>query len=195
MNVPIKKSRGKDKVKNDFCNDEDEAVEIIGFSEGEAKIEGTLLKSFSFDCDEELVEEPIIPPNSSTAATEAFNLSEKSSKLEDNNPMVETNIAYNDNSSEFMKSEISLAHNKSSINTDPKKEVLDHRTLKANPSGRTPPVDGEIYDMVRTYTLRRSTVRILSKIKAIHIDDNVYLNTIVDEAIRYYYEYLKSMDT
>lgn len=28
--------------------------------------------------------------------------------------------------------------------------------------------------------------------KAIHQDDNVYLNTIVDEAIRHYYEYLKS---
>lgn len=48
--------------------------------------------------------------------------------------------------------------------------------------------------MVRSYTLRRSTVRILSKIKAIHIDDNVYLNTIVDEAIRYYYEYLKTQN-
>ena len=36
------------------------------------------------------------------------------------------------------------------------------------------------------------TVRILSKIKAIHSDDNVYLNTIVDEAIRYYYESLKN---
>ena len=48
--------------------------------------------------------------------------------------------------------------------------------------------------MVRSYTLRRSTVRILSKIKVIHSDDNVYLNTIVDEAIRYYYEYLQRKD-
>jgi len=46
--------------------------------------------------------------------------------------------------------------------------------------------------MIRTYTLKRSAVRTLSKIKAIHSDDNVYLNTIVDEAIRYYYEYLKN---
>lgn len=73
-------------------------------------------------------------------------------------------------------------------------EILDHRTLKVKPNGRTPSVDGEAFDMVRSYTLRRSTVRILSKIKAIHIDDNVYLNTIVDEAIRYYYEYLKAQN-
>ena len=73
-----------------------------------------------------------------------------------------------------------------------KDDILDHRTQKANPNGRTPTVDGEAFDMVRSYTLRRSTVRILSKIKAIHDDDNVYLNTIVDEAIRYYYEYLKN---
>ncbi|MFW2491573.1 hypothetical protein ACN077_23885 [Clostridium chromiireducens] len=195
MNVPIKKSKRKDKFKYNFCTDEDESVEIIGFSEGEAKIEGTLLKSFSFDSDDELVEEPIISPDSSIAAAGAFNISETSNKLADNNTMVETNISYNDSSSEFTKNEVSLPHNKSSIKSEPKKEVLDHRTLKANPSGRTPPVDGEIYDMVRTYTLRRSTVRILSKIKAIHSNDNVYLNTIVDEAIRYYYEYLKSMDT
>ena len=75
-----------------------------------------------------------------------------------------------------------------------KKCLYNHRTLKANPNGKTPPVDGEAFDMVRSYTLRRSTVRILSKIKVIHSDDNVYLNTIVDEAIRYYYEYLKNMN-
>jgi hypothetical protein len=70
---------------------------------------------------------------------------------------------------------------------------LDYRFSKTNPSGRTPPVDGEAFDMVRCYTLRRSTVRILSKIKAIHQDDNVYLNTIVDEAIRHYYEHLTNI--
>lgn len=71
-------------------------------------------------------------------------------------------------------------------------KIQDHRTSTANPNGRAPPVDGEVFDMVRTYTLRRSTVRILSKIKPINEDDNVYLNTIVDEAIRHYYDYLKN---
>lgn len=74
-----------------------------------------------------------------------------------------------------------------------KNDIIDKRTLKSTPNGRTPPVDGEVFDMLRTYTLRRSTVRILSEIKAIHVDHNVYLNTIVDEAIRYYYDYLNKL--
>ena len=82
--------------------------------------------------------------------------------------------------------------NFSFIKVDPKEDISDYRYSQSNPVGRTPPVDGEIYDMVRCYTLRHSTVRMLSKIKVIHNDDNVYLNTIVDEAIRYYYEYLKN---
>jgi hypothetical protein len=64
------------------------------------------------------------------------------------------------------------------INSDNQKNIVDHRTLKTNPNGRAPAVDGEAFDMVRSYTLRSSTVRILSKIKAIHLDVNVYLNTI-----------------
>ncbi|GKX65916.1 hypothetical protein [Inconstantimicrobium mannanitabidum] len=73
-------------------------------------------------------------------------------------------------------------------------KIEDHRVGKANPNGKTPAVDGEAFDMLRSYSLRPSTVRILSKIKAIHKDDNVYLNTIVDEAIRHYYEHLKNVD-
>lgn len=192
MKVPIKKSRGKAHVKDDFCTDEDESIDIISFSEGEAKIEGTLLKSFSFNFDDELVEDPINSTNSSIADAGNFNLNENSNTLMDNTLIKETNIVPNNSSNEFINGETSLTHKKPSINSGPQKEILDHRTLKANPNGRTPPVNGEIYDMVRTYTLRRSTVRILSKIKAIHIDDNVYLNTIVDEAIRYYYEYLNN---
>jgi len=87
-----------------------------------------------------------------------------------------------------------LNKNISSTIFENKNQILDHSSIKANLSGRTPPIDGEIFDMVRSYTLRRSTSRILSKIKAIHSDDNVYLNTIIDEAIRYYYEYLKNFN-
>lgn len=158
MDLTIKKSKYKSQIKDDFSADENESLDICGFSDGEAKIDGTLLKTFTFDSTDEPVEVSITPPSSSNTNAADINI------------------------------------NKDSINSINKKNALnlDHRTLKANPNGRTPAVDGEIYDMVRTYTLRRSTVRILSKIKAIHSDDNVYLNTIVDEAIRYYYEYLKS---
>lgn len=171
MNLTTKKSKAKAEIKDEFLVDENETMDICGFSDGEVKIEGTLLRSFSFDSQEEPVELSINTPSSLNSA--------------------EVELTSNKSSGNFdIAAELTL--NKNLIKSNNKKDILDYRTLKANPNGRTPSVDGEIYDMIRTYTLRRSTVRILSKIKAIHIDDNVYLNTIVDEAIRYYYEYLKS---
>jgi hypothetical protein len=41
----------------------------------------------------------------------------------------------------------------------------------------------------RCYQFRESTVRMLNELKAAHPDVNVYLNTILDEAIRHYYKY------
>ena len=156
MNMTIKNSKSKGELNDDFSANENESTDIFTFSEGELKLEGTLLKSFSFDSEEGPIEQSISP--SSALITPPSN----------------------------------LTSNKSTFDSDNKKEILDHRTLKANPNGRTPSIDGEAFDMVRSYTLRRSTIRILSKIKVIHSDDNIYLNTIVDEAIRYYYEYLKN---
>ncbi|WP_242841930.1 hypothetical protein [Clostridium beijerinckii] len=162
--MSVKKSKIKGEIKDDFSVDENESSDIFTFSEGELKLDGTLLKSFSFDSDEELIEHPA-PPT----------------------------IPNNNNNNATLNS-TSCINPSTYDDKDYKREILDHRTLKVNPNGRTPSVDGEAFDMVRSYTLRRSTVRILSKIKAIHIDDNVYLNTIVDEAIRYYYEYLKTQN-
>ena len=170
MNLTTKKSKAKTEIKDEFLVDENETMDICGFSDGEVKIEGTLLRSFSFDSQEEPVEISINTPSSLNSA--------------------EVELTSNKSSANYdIAADLTL--NKNLIKSNNKKDILDHRTLKANPNGRTPSVDGEIYDMIRTYTLRRSTVRILSKIKAIHSDDNVYLNTIVDEAIRYYYEYLQ----
>jgi hypothetical protein len=160
MNITTKKSKSKDQIKDDFSINEDDELDVSEFCDGEAKIEGELLRSFSFDSSDEPIE---VFTNSSSASTSSITPDKV--------------ISTNDNSFN------SAAH---------KDNILDHRTQKANPNGRTPSVDGEAFDMVRSYTLRRSTVRILSKIKVIHNDDNVYLNTIVDEAIRYYYEYLKN---
>lgn len=61
---------------------------------------------------------------------------------------------------------------------------------KSSPRGITPPVDGEEYTIKRCYQYRLSTVRKLNELKAKHPDVNVYLNTIIDEAIVHYYNYI-----
>jgi hypothetical protein len=66
-------------------------------------------------------------------------------------------------------------------------ELVDNRRLQTQPNGITPPVDGEYFEVSRTFKFRRSTVRMLNRLKAEHEDENVYLSSIVDEAIRYYY--------
>ncbi|GIM28428.1 hypothetical protein CPJCM30710_10940 [Clostridium polyendosporum] len=69
-------------------------------------------------------------------------------------------------------------------------ELIDHRKAKTVPNGITPPIDGEAFDIRRTYQLRESTVRKLNELKAAHPDINVYLNTILDDAINHYYKYI-----
>ncbi|MGL5381168.1 hypothetical protein [Clostridium sp.] len=54
-------------------------------------------------------------------------------------------------------------------------------------NGITPPINGEEFTIVRGYKLRPSTLRKLLEIKAKHTDVNIYLNTILDEIINYYY--------
>ena len=66
----------------------------------------------------------------------------------------------------------------------------DNRTTKAVPNGITPPIDGEFFTIKRTYTLRKSTVKMLNHIKALDDDINVYMNTLVDAAIRHYYDHI-----
>ena len=173
MANPIKKSSKKANINNDFEFNEEEDIDVCNFSEGEPILEGTLLRSFVFD---DSNAEPIeIPLTSDNAA-----------------PIISKNSNIEANANSNNDAASNLNNKKISSKPQPKEDISDYRFSKANPLGRTPPVDGEAFDMVRFYTLRRSTVRILSKIKVIHLDDNVYLNTIVDEAIRHYYEYLKN---
>lgn len=71
--------------------------------------------------------------------------------------------------------------------------LTDNRKIKTEANALTPMVDDEPYTIGRYYKLRYSTAKMLNEIKASHHDVNVYMNTIVDEAIRYYYEFgLKS---
>jgi hypothetical protein len=65
--------------------------------------------------------------------------------------------------------------------------LADNRKIKKEANVATPDVDGEGYTIGRYYKLRYSTAKILNEIKASHPDVNIYMNTIVDEAIRYYY--------
>jgi hypothetical protein len=58
--------------------------------------------------------------------------------------------------------------------------------------GATPAVEGEDFALVRSYKLRPSTMKKLNEIKAKHSNVNVYLNTLVDEAISFYYDHLFS---
>lgn len=66
-------------------------------------------------------------------------------------------------------------------------DLTDNRKVKTEASVCTPSVEGESYTIGRYYKLRYSTAKMLNEIKAAHPDVNVYMNTIVDEAIRYYY--------
>lgn len=63
----------------------------------------------------------------------------------------------------------------------------DNRKAKTEANTATPVIDGEPYTIGRYYKLRYSTAKLLNEIKASHADVNVYMNTIVDEAIRYYH--------
>lgn len=75
--------------------------------------------------------------------------------------------------------------------TKPPAETLtDTRKIKTEANIATPAVDGEIYSIGRYYKLRYSTAKMLNEIKAAHSDVNVYMNTIVDDAIRHYYDCL-----
>jgi hypothetical protein len=73
-------------------------------------------------------------------------------------------------------------------------KLLDNRVGKPTPNGITPPIDGETFDVKRTYALRKSTIRKLNELKAAHPDVNVYLSTILDAAITHYYNFILKGD-
>jgi hypothetical protein len=68
--------------------------------------------------------------------------------------------------------------------------LIDTRKTKTEGNVATPSVDGEAYTVGRYYKLRYSTAKMLNEIKAGHKDVNVYMNSIVDESIRWYYGWL-----
>lgn len=82
----------------------------------------------------------------------------------------------------------------STLPSDSKVNLIDNRIGKSKPNGITPPVNGEKFDLNRTYTFRKSTIRKLNELKAIHPDVSVYLSSILDAAINHYYDYITKND-
>ena len=69
---------------------------------------------------------------------------------------------------------------KNLINKSEEKKDL----MKRKGKRKTPEVDGEGYDVRRTYQLRKSTVRMLNKLIGMNQNIDIHMNTIVDSAIR-----------
>ena len=67
------------------------------------------------------------------------------------------------------------------------KKSLDNRYGKPTANGAAPPIDGEPFKLKRCHNYRESTIRKLNELKAKHPDVNVYLCTILDEAINVFY--------
>ncbi|OOM73888.1 hypothetical protein [Clostridium sp. BL-8] len=161
--------------KNDFAPDESE--EIIGFS-SEPIAAGTCISSFSFDDEADSLD--IIDtvknssvPNNTTACSSA-DANNKSVSI------AETQIS---------KNNITAKNSTKTFDIYNDKFPSDNRkTPVAN--GIAPPIDGEFLDIKRTYMLRASTVRKINELKSIHPDLNIYVSTIVDLAIAYYYNYI-----
>jgi hypothetical protein len=90
--------------------------------------------------------------------------------------------ASKDNYKEISKNE--------NINASEATEILDNRKVKTVLNDKTPEIDNEAFEIQRYYKIRKSTARMLNEIKAIHPNVNVYMNTIVDAALRHYYNYI-----
>ena len=68
--------------------------------------------------------------------------------------------------------------------------LVDNRVGNPCANGIIPPINNEYFDIKRTYTFRKSTVRKLNELKAMHPDINAYLSSILDEAINHYYDFI-----
>ena len=67
--------------------------------------------------------------------------------------------------------------------------IEDNRN-KTQPNGVTPPIDGEFFEVRRSYSFRKSTLIKLNQIKGTSSDFNIYMNTIMDSAICFYYDHI-----
>lgn len=68
------------------------------------------------------------------------------------------------------------------------KEEKDFEVKKIKSGKRkTPAIDGEEFDVKRTYMMRKSTVRMLNQLKGMSEDVDIHMSTILDIVIRDYF--------
>ncbi|WP_326512790.1 hypothetical protein [Clostridium intestinale] len=68
------------------------------------------------------------------------------------------------------------------------KEEKDFEVRKIKRGKRkTPTIDGEEFDVKRTYMMRKSTVRMLNQLKGMSEDVDIHMSTILDIVIRHYF--------
>ncbi|MBK1812013.1 hypothetical protein JHL18_15430 [Clostridium sp. YIM B02505] len=140
----------------------EEEMDMNGFIETE--IVGTPVATFSF-CEE-------------TSAAPLINEAPSSISEDKANNKIVLNLTNNNQDKNIAK--------KSNL----KNSLIDNRTLKSQPNGITPPIDGEAFTITRSFKFRVSTARLLNEIKAAHPDPNAYLSTIIDAAVKKYHEYI-----
>gem|GEM_PF-1185803 len=151
----------------DMCEDE-----AIGFVEGDVDF-GKAIASFSFgninEASSKTLKEPVL---NAPAVTTAYCASTPST------PAV-TAVNKQGTASIMFNSSNSAAAPGRSPSKSPR-------------IGSTPMIDGESFSIKRGYQLRPSTLRKLHELRALHPDINAYINTIIDEAINHYYNYVLS---
>ncbi|QLY80706.1 hypothetical protein [Clostridium intestinale] len=98
---------------------------------------------------------------------------------------------------EVVRELISSVYDKISSNIDNKTILINEsqgkkvdktrKIIKGGNKRRTPAVDGEEFEIKRTYMMRRSTVKMLNQLKGMSEDVDIHMNTIIDIAIRHYF--------
>ncbi len=171
--MKIHKSNEKEKLKNDFNENE---KEIISFDD---KIQGNEIVSFNFDDDlkggSSIKNEINFPEGN--IKNNNFNADLCCDKIEE----------YSKDAMQYLKSSERLIP----LSKIHKTKFLNSSGLTKNENGAAHIIDGEAPDSKRCYTLRSSTVRKLSELKSIHPDINICVSTIVDLAVNYFYSCIK----
>ena len=157
---------------NDICYEE--PCEEIDF-EDPSKIKGTLVEGFSFT--EDVV---TFAPKATTV-----------SLIETNKPNINLPNAKESKSTSTHKTSSNTNHFKSTERNTTSSGAFDMRRLSLV-NGLTPPIDGEKLEHKRSYVLRFSTLKKLEQMKAMH-PDIVYVSSIVDMAINYYFDSLENL--
>ncbi|MBK1811543.1 hypothetical protein JHL18_13020 [Clostridium sp. YIM B02505] len=152
-------------------------------------------KSFTIDKDDLAYEEEVemngfIEDTVVGTPVATFNFCEEASSATPANRDLDSINKYNNTNKIDSSITNTILTKANSYNVNDNNTIIDNRTLKSQPNGVTPHIDGEAFVITRTFKFRVSTARLLNEIKAAHHDPNAYLSTIIDAAIRKYHDYI-----